>query len=93
MADERLIVTSRGLCRIPEGDDGIPVEEFYPEPVVPPWLRGTKVFETPEGVVLGKPLDAANDQAPSRSGFRPERTRSRSATPNFMPGWSATTRT
>jgi hypothetical protein len=64
MADERLIVTSRGLCRIPEGDDGIPVEEFYPEPVVPPWLRGTKVFETPEGVVLGKPLDAANDQGP-----------------------------
>jgi hypothetical protein len=66
MADDRIVVTSRGLSRIPGGEDGIPIEEFYPEPVVPPWLRGTKVFETPEGVVLGKPLEGANDQGPDK---------------------------
>jgi hypothetical protein len=64
MADDRLIVTSRGLYRIPGGDDGIPVEEFYPGPVLPPWLRGTKAYETPQGVVLGKPLEPVNDEGP-----------------------------
>lgn len=62
MADKRLVVTSRGLCRVPEGDDGIPIEEVYPKDMLPRSLQGSKFYETPQGYVLGKPLEAANDQ-------------------------------
>jgi hypothetical protein len=62
MADDRLIVTSRGLCRVPEGDDGIPIEEVYPPDMLPRSVQGSKFYETPQGYVLGKPLEAANDQ-------------------------------
>jgi hypothetical protein len=64
MADDRLIVTSRGLCRVPEGDDGIPIEEVYPKDTLPRSLHGTKFYETPQGFVIGKPLVGANDQGP-----------------------------
>ena len=64
MADERLVVTSRGLCRIPQGDDGIPIEEVYPRDMLPRSLQGSKFYETPQGYLLGKPLEGANDQGP-----------------------------
>ena len=35
MADERIVVTSRGICRVPEGDNGIPIEEVYPKDTLP----------------------------------------------------------
>jgi hypothetical protein len=64
MEDDRLIVTSRGLCRIPEGDAGIPVEEVYPRETLPRSMQGAKFYETPQGFVLGKPLEGANDEGP-----------------------------
>jgi len=64
MADDRLIVTSHGLRRLPEGDDGIPIEEVYPKDTLPRSLQGSKFYETPQGYVLGKPLEEANDQGP-----------------------------
>jgi hypothetical protein len=62
MADKRLVVTERGLCWVPEGDDGIPVGEVFPPEEVPAQLEGARFFETPQGYVLGKPLEGANDQ-------------------------------
>jgi hypothetical protein len=62
MADKRLVVTERGLCWVPEGDDGIPVGEVFPPEKVPAQLEGARFFETPQGYVLGKPLEGANDQ-------------------------------
>jgi hypothetical protein len=64
MADERIVVTSRGICRVPEGDNGIPIEEVYPRDTLPRSLQGSKFYETPQGYVLGKPLEGANDQGP-----------------------------
>jgi hypothetical protein len=64
MADERIIVTSRGLSRLPEGDDGIPIEEVYPREMLPRSMQGAKFYETPQGFVLGKPLEASNDEGP-----------------------------
>jgi len=75
MADKRLVVTDRGLCWVPEGDDGIPVEEVYPEEMLPEHFKGAKFFETPQGYILGKALEAANDellQKPVRFPFRQE---------------------
>jgi hypothetical protein len=72
MADERIVVTSRGICRVPEGDDGIPIEEVYPKDTLPRSLQGSKFYETPRGYVLGKPLDGVNDQ-----GLKPVRFPSR----------------
>jgi hypothetical protein len=66
MADDRLIITSRGLGRLPEGEDGIPVEDVYPATSLPPSLKGAKFYETPQGLVLGKPLEGANDQGPNK---------------------------
>jgi hypothetical protein len=63
MADKRLVVTDRGLCWVPRGDDGIPVEEVYPEETLPARFRGAKFYETPQGYVLGKALEASNDEA------------------------------
>lgn len=64
MADERIIVTSRGLSRLPAGEDGIPVEEVYPGETLPRSLQGAKFYETSQGLILGKPLEGANDHAP-----------------------------
>lgn len=64
MAEDRLVVTSRGLHRVPEGDDGIPIEEVYPRDMLPRSLQGSKFYETPQGYLLGKPLEGANDQGP-----------------------------
>jgi hypothetical protein len=64
MADERIIVTSRGLSRLPEGEDGIPIEEVYPGEKLPRSLQGAKFYETSRGLILGKPLEGANDHAP-----------------------------
>ncbi len=64
MADERIIVTSRGLSRLPEGEDGIPIEEVYPGEKLPRSLQGAKFYETSQGLILGKPLEGANDHAP-----------------------------
>jgi hypothetical protein len=64
MADDRIVVTARGLCRVPEGDDGIPIEEVYPRDALPRSMQGTRFYETPWGFVLGKPLEGANDQGP-----------------------------
>jgi hypothetical protein len=64
MTEDRLVVTSRGLCRVPEGDDGIPIEEVYPKDMLPRSVQGSKFYETPQGYVLGKPLEGANDQGP-----------------------------
>jgi hypothetical protein len=61
MAEDRLVVTSRGLCRVPERDDGIPIEEVYPGDILPRSLHGAKFYETPQGYLLGKPLEASND--------------------------------
>ena len=66
MADDRIVVTSRGLSRIPEGEDGIPIEEVYPGETLPRNLRGAKFYETPQGLVFGKPLEGANDQGPDK---------------------------
>ena len=66
MADDRIVVTSRGLHRIPDGDDGIPIEEVYPGLGLPASLKGAKFYETPQGVVVGKPLEEANDRGPGR---------------------------
>jgi hypothetical protein len=63
MSGKRLVVTDRGLCWVPEGDDGIPVEEVYPEGTLPSRLKGARFFETPQGYVLGKALESANDEA------------------------------
>jgi hypothetical protein len=75
MADKRLVVTDRGLCWVARGDDGIPIEEVYPGETLPAHFKGAKFFETPQGYVLGKALEAANDQVrdkrilfPSRQG-------------------------
>ena len=64
MADDRLIVTSHGLRRLPEGDDGIPIKEVYPRDTLPRSMQGARFYETPQGYVLGKPLEGANDQGP-----------------------------
>jgi hypothetical protein len=64
MTEDRLVVTSHGLCRVPEGDDGIPIEEVYPKDMLPRSVQGSKFYETPQGYVLGKPLEGANDQGP-----------------------------
>src|SRR5215467_4026229 len=64
IADQRLVVTSRGLCRVPEGDDGIPIEEVYPKDTLPRSLQGSKFYEIPQGYVLGNQLEGANDQGP-----------------------------
>ena len=69
MADDRIVVTSRGLCRVPEEDDGIPIEEVYPKESLPRSLQGAKFYETPQGLVLGKPLEGANDQGPNTIRF------------------------
>jgi hypothetical protein len=44
MADERIIVTSRGLSRLPEGEDGIPIEQVYPGEQLPRSLQGAKFY-------------------------------------------------
>src|SRR5271166_6107255 len=66
MADDRIVVTSRGLSRIPEGEDGIPIEEVYPGETLPRNLRRAKFYETPQGLVFGKPLEGANDHGPDK---------------------------
>ena len=66
MADDRIVVTSQGLSRIPGGEDGIPIEEVYPGETLPRNLRGAKFYETPQGLVFGKPLEGANDQGPDK---------------------------
>jgi hypothetical protein len=66
MAHKRLVVTERGLCWVPETDDGIPVAEVFPPEKVPPRLDGARFYETPHGYVLGKPLEAANDGSPGK---------------------------
>src|SRR5436190_2272801 len=66
MADDRIVVTKRGLYRIPDGEDGIPLDEVYPGLRLPRSLQGAKFYETPQGVVVGKPLQGANDQGPDR---------------------------
>jgi hypothetical protein len=73
MADDRIVVTSRGLSRIPEGEDGIPIEEVYPGLRLPTALRGAKFYETPRGLVVGKPLEGANDQGPDKPVQFPDR--------------------
>jgi hypothetical protein len=73
MADKRLVVTDRGLCWVPEGDDGIPVEEVYPAETLPAHFRGAKFFETPQGYILGKALEAANDQVRDKRILFPSR--------------------
>ena len=86
MADKRLVVTERGLCWVPEGDDGIPVGEVFPPEKVPAQLQGARFFETPQGYVLGKPLEGANDQG--RKPFSASgRSRYKNATPNSTRGW------
>ena len=94
MADERIIVTSRGLSRLPEGEDGIPIEEVYPGEKLPRSLQGAKFYETLAGAYLSASrLKGRTTMRPSgRCGFRPDRTRSRSAMPNTGPGWNETTR-
>jgi hypothetical protein len=67
MADDRIIVTSRGLSRLPEGEDGIPIEEVYPGETLPRSLQGAKFYETSQGLILGKPLEGANDHEPANS--------------------------
>ena len=82
MADKRLVVTDRGLCWVPEGDDGIPVEEVYPAETLPAHFRGAKFFETPQGYILGKALEAANDEVlnkPVRFPSRQEQIQKRDA--------------
>jgi len=82
MADKRLVVTDRGLCWVPEGDDGIPVEEVYPAETLPSHFRGAKFYETPQGYVLGKALEGANDevmQKPIRFPSRQEQIQKRDA--------------
>src|SRR3954462_14219593 len=64
MADDRLVITSHGLSRLPEGEDGIPVEEVYPGETLPRSLQGAKFYATSQGLILGKPLEGANDHAP-----------------------------
>src|SRR3954451_14897277 len=64
MADDRLVITSRGLSRLPEGEDGIPIEEVYPGETLPRSLQGAKFYATSQGLILGKPLEGANDHAP-----------------------------
>jgi hypothetical protein len=66
MADKRLVVSDRGLCWVPRDDDGIPIEEVYPGDVLPRSLQGAKFYETPQGYVLGKPLERANDEPPQK---------------------------
>jgi hypothetical protein len=82
MPDKRLVVTDRGLCWVPRGDDGIPVEEVYPKESLPAHFRGAKFYETPQGYVLGKALESANDeimQKPIRFPSRQEQIQRRDA--------------
>src|SRR5262249_4873102 len=82
MADKRLVVTDRGLCWVPRGDDGIPVEEVYPEETLPAHFKGAKFYETPGGYVLGKAVEAVNDevmQKPVRFPSRREQIQKRDA--------------
>jgi len=82
MADKRLVVTDRGLCWVPHGDDGIPVEEVYPEETLPARFKGAKFYETPGGYVLGKAVEAVNDevmQKPVRFPSRQEQIQNRDA--------------
>ena len=94
MADDRIVVTStRPLPACPRAMTASRSRKSIRARYCPASLQGAKFYETPQGLILGKPLEGANDQRPSgRCGFRPGRTRSRSATPNSGPGWNGTTR-
>ena len=39
-----------GLCWVPRGDDGIPVEEVCPQEMLRAQFRGAKFYETPQGL-------------------------------------------
>ncbi len=82
MRGKRLVITERGLCWLPEGDDGIPVEDVFPPENVPARFNGARYYETPGGYLLGKPLEGANDQKsgpPSLSVLRQEQVKQRDA--------------
>jgi hypothetical protein len=73
MSGKRLIVTEHGLCWVPESDDGIPAEEVYPAETLPSRLSNARFYETPQGYVLGKPLDAVNDEGSRKPILFPSR--------------------
>jgi hypothetical protein len=55
MTKDRVIVTKGGLYSIPDGMEGIPIEEAFPGIKVPASMQGAKLYHTPQGTVVARP--------------------------------------
>lgn len=76
MADDRIVVTSRGLSRIPGGEDGIPIEEVYPGETLPGTCAGRNSMKRRKVLSLENRSKGRTTRVrTSRSGFRPDRIR------------------
>ena len=75
MADDRIIITNDRIYTIPEGVEGIPVEEAWPGAVLSPFVKGAKLYPTPQGPVIAhaEPLQGANDPIPEKPVVFPSR--------------------
>jgi hypothetical protein len=75
MTEDRFIVTKRGVYTIPGDQEGTPIEEFYPETKLPRMLQGAKIYETPHGPVIARPVTQENgaDKGPDKPVVFPSR--------------------
>ncbi len=51
---EKVVITKYKTYRIPEGIEGVPVEEYFKGAHLPENLKGAKVYETEAGAVIAK---------------------------------------
>ena len=61
---ESVIRTKRGMHIIPDGEDGTPIEEAWPDKRIPKSLKGAKIYQTQSGPVIVKPEPPARQQEP-----------------------------
>ena len=53
---DRVIITKRKTYTLPEGAEGQPIEEAWPNAAIPDSLKGAKLYHTEDGPVIAKPL-------------------------------------
>jgi hypothetical protein len=62
MSDERMIVTKRRIYRLAPDEQGQPVEEALKLPEnLRLFLKGAKLYQTPDGPVIARPDDSQDD--------------------------------
>jgi len=53
----KVVITKHKTYHIPEGVEGVPVEEYFNDTKLPDNLKGAKVYETIDGAIIAKQQD------------------------------------